>query len=57
MFFIMPIFAVVAVYIVIAIVPAIFLMRYIYRKDTVEKEPPACFLPLCCAEWARRWCR
>ena len=35
----MPILSIVVIYILAAIVPAIFLMRYVYRKDTVEKEP------------------
>ena len=34
-----PTFAVILFYIFVAVVPALFLMRYIYRKDTVEKEP------------------
>ena len=29
------------IYILAAIVPAIYLMRYIYKKDTIEKEPAA----------------
>lgn len=41
MFFVMPAFSVLAVYILAAVLPAVFLMRYIYRLDTVEKEPPA----------------
>jgi RsiW-degrading membrane proteinase PrsW (M82 family) len=40
MFFIMPMTSVLLVYVLTAILPAAFLMRYIYRKDTVEKEPP-----------------
>ncbi len=35
----LPTFAVVVIYIAAAILPALFLMRYIYRKDTIEKEP------------------
>jgi RsiW-degrading membrane proteinase PrsW (M82 family) len=35
----MPFIAVVIVYLAAALLPALFLMRYIYRKDTVEKEP------------------
>ena len=31
---------VIILYILAAVVPAIFLMRYIYKHDTVEKEPP-----------------
>ena len=40
MFFVLPTLAVVAIYILAAVLPAFFLMRYIYRKDTIEKEPP-----------------
>ena len=35
----LPIFAVVIIYLLAALLPALFLMRYIYRKDTIEKEP------------------
>ena len=43
MFFFVPIsplLPVLAVYILAAVLPAAFLLRYIYRHDTVEKEPP-----------------
>ena len=30
-----------AVYVLAAILPAFFLLRYVYRHDTIEKEPPA----------------
>ena len=36
----LPTVAVVIIYLVAALLPALFLMRYIYRKDTIEKEPP-----------------
>ena len=35
----MPIIAIIIVYLLAALLPALFLMRYIYRKDTIEKEP------------------
>ena len=35
----MPTLAVIIVYLLAALLPALFLMRYIYRKDTIEKEP------------------
>lgn len=35
----LPTIAVVIIYLAAALLPALFLMRYIYRKDTVEKEP------------------
>ncbi len=39
MYIAIPTFAVIIVYLSAAILPALFLMRYIYRKDTIEKEP------------------
>ncbi|NLI52822.1 MAG: PrsW family intramembrane metalloprotease [Clostridiales bacterium] len=39
MLLVLPTVAVVIVYLLAALLPALFLMRYIYRKDTVEKEP------------------
>lgn len=35
-----------AVYILAAVLPAVFLLRYIYQQDTVEKEPPGLLLIL-----------
>ena len=35
----LPTIAVVIIYLGAALLPALFLMRYIYRKDTIEKEP------------------
>lgn len=35
----LPTIVIILLYILAAVVPALFLMRYIYRKDTVEKEP------------------
>ncbi|MEN6634561.1 MAG: PrsW family glutamic-type intramembrane protease [Clostridiaceae bacterium] len=35
----MPTLVVIIVYLLAALLPALFLMRYIYRKDTIEKEP------------------
>lgn len=40
MFFLMPVYSILLIYIGAAIIPAIFLMRYIYKMDTYEKEPP-----------------
>ncbi|MBR2189893.1 MAG: PrsW family intramembrane metalloprotease [Eubacterium sp.] len=41
MFFFLPFFNLYLwLYVLAAIVPALFLMRYIYSKDKVEKEPP-----------------
>ena len=39
MFFLMPLVPILGVYILAAVLPAIVLLRYIYRYDTVEKEP------------------
>lgn len=39
MFYLVPTMGILAVYVLAAVLPAIFLMRYIYRQDTVEKEP------------------
>lgn len=44
--FILPSFLLTGVYLAAAIVPALFLLRYIYRKDRVEKEPPGLLLGL-----------
>ena len=41
MFFYVPGMSILAIYVLAAVLPAVFLMRYVYRKDTVEKEPPA----------------
>lgn len=40
MFFALPLMAVLWIYILAAVLPAVFLMRYIYRQDSIEKEPP-----------------
>ena len=41
-----PLLRFLAVYILAAILPAAFLLRYIYRHDTVEKEPPGLLFKL-----------
>ena len=46
MFFRVPLLPILAVYIVAAILPAIILLRYVYRQDAVEKEPPGLLLIL-----------
>ncbi len=51
MFFFAPFFAVPAlyilgIYVLAAVLPAVFLLRYIYRKDTVEPEPPLLLIRL-----------
>ena len=40
LFFMLPSLAVIAVYLLAALLPAIFLMRYINKKDRLEQEPP-----------------
>lgn len=44
--FTLPLLAVALIYGAAALLPAIFLMRYIYRKDRVEKEPPMLLMSL-----------
>lgn len=47
MLFLMPLaLPVLAVYVLAAVLPAFFLLRYIYRHDTVEKEPAGLLLAL-----------
>ena len=46
MFFILPFLPFLAIYIVAAVLPAAILLRYIYRTDTVEKEPPGLLMLL-----------
>lgn len=44
--FALPIFSLTAVYVAAALFPAVFLMGYIYRADTIEKEPPGLLMSL-----------
>ena len=46
MFFEMPFFPILAVYIAAAVIPAFVLLRYVYQHDTIEKEPPMLLLSL-----------
>ncbi|HML37976.1 MAG TPA: PrsW family glutamic-type intramembrane protease [Bacillota bacterium] len=46
MFFVLPVFTVVGIYLLAALLPAVFLMRYIYREDKSDKEPPGLLLSL-----------
>ena len=39
MLLVLPGIATIIIYLLAALLPAMFLMRYIYRKDTIEKEP------------------
>lgn len=42
----LPVMSVLLIYILAAVLPAAFLMRYIYRQDTIEKEPAALLVSL-----------
>ncbi len=46
MFFALPTVAIHLIYIAAAILPAVLLMRYIYKHDTVEKEPVGLLISL-----------
>ena len=46
LFFMGPGLALLSLYVAAALLPAIVLLRYIYRHDTVEKEPPGLLLQL-----------
>ena len=46
MFFVLPMVPVLAIYILAAVIPAVILLRYVYRHDTVEKEPPGLLILL-----------
>ena len=46
MFFILPLLPFLAIYILAAVLPAVILLRYIYRTDTVGKEPPGLLILL-----------
>lgn len=35
-----PVYYLMALYVLAAVVPAIFLMRYVYKQDRIEREPP-----------------
>lgn len=39
MFYFLPMVPVLAIYILAAIIPAVILLQYIYRHDTIEREP------------------
>lgn len=46
MFFLFPMKLMLALYVLAAVLPAILLLRYVYRHDTVEKEPIGLLLSL-----------
>lgn len=46
LFFALPIYYLVIIYVTAALVPAFFLIRYIYVHDTIETEPPLLLLNL-----------
>ncbi|MGN1002784.1 MAG: PrsW family intramembrane metalloprotease [Oscillospiraceae bacterium] len=35
-----PVYSLLIIYVLAAIVPAVLLMRYVYKKDRIEREPP-----------------
>lgn len=35
-----PVYYLMALYVLAAVVPAVFLMRYVYKQDRIEREPP-----------------
>ena len=39
MFFVLPALSLFWIYLFVAVLPAAFLLRYIYKEDTIEKEP------------------
>ncbi len=41
MFIVLPLLTILGIYFLAAVLPAILLIRYIYREDKIEKEPPA----------------
>ena len=46
MFIVLPSAAIILIYLLAAVLPAVFLLRYIYKQDTVEKEPPGLLFSL-----------
>lgn len=44
--FMMPALSLVTIYTIAAVLPAIVLLRYIYRHDRIEKEPPVLLMQL-----------
>ena len=44
MFIMLPLLPLFSIYIVAAVLPAVILLRYVYRHDTVEKEPAGLLL-------------
>ena len=39
LFWASPVFYLMAIYVLAAVLPAIFLMRYVYKQDRIEHEP------------------
>jgi RsiW-degrading membrane proteinase PrsW (M82 family) len=46
MLLVLPLLTVIGIYVLAAVLPAVFLMRYIYYADTIEKEPPELLVSL-----------
>ena len=51
----MPYYTLVLVYVLAAVLPAVFLMRYVYRQDRIEANRPICWGSWRCWEWRPRW--
>lgn len=41
-----PVFYLMAIYVLAAVLPAVFLMGYVYKQDKIEREPPALMIKL-----------
>ena len=39
LFWVSPVFYLMAIYVLAAVLPAVFLMRYVYKQDKIEREP------------------
>ena len=46
MFFVLPSFYIIAIYLLAAVLPALFLMRYVYRLDIADREPKSMLFSL-----------
>lgn len=41
-----PVFYLMAIYVLAAVLPAVFLMGYVYKQDKIEREPPSLMIKL-----------
>ena len=56
MFYVIPFLPILAIYILAAVIPAVILLRYIYRHDTIEREPPGLLAVLLFMGVIAAWC-